>query len=225
MINAEIAERPEVRALATESDQLLARATNYPRIATAPEYEAAGEELKQIKAAQSRVDAVRKAITRPIDEAKAAAMAFFRPFVTKLEAAEIGIKRSMVVYAEQLAAQRREDQRRADEAARRTQERLRERALVAETSGKVEKAAALGAQADAVVAPVIQRQPPKVAGVQTREVWKFVVEDEAKLPREYLVPDESKIRRVVQALKGDARIAGVRVWSEPAIAAGPVSQR
>ena len=69
-----------------------------------------------------------------------------------------------------------------------------------------------------VVAPVVDREAPKVAGIATREVWRFEVTDPALVPREYLVVDESKIGKVVRALKGDAVIAGVRVYSERQLA-------
>ena len=69
-----------------------------------------------------------------------------------------------------------------------------------------------------VVAPVIEREAPKVAGIATREVWRFEVTDPALVPREYLVVDEAKIGKVVRALKGDTAIAGVRVYSERQLA-------
>lgn len=96
--------------------------------------------------------------------------------------------------------------------------------LTQRAESKVEKAdikaAALEQTSAAVVAPIIQRAPPKVAGLTTREVWKFAVEDPAKVPREYLIVDETKIRKVVQALKGDAKIPGVRIYPEKQFASG-----
>lgn len=44
--------------------------------------------------------------------------------------------------------------------------------------------------------------------------WKFEIEDESQIPREYLVPDEVKIRAYVQANKGMASIAGVRIFED-----------
>ena len=53
-----------------------------------------------------------------------------------------------------------------------------------------------------------------------REVCKFEVTDPALVPREYLIDDETKLRKVVGALKGDTIIPGVRVYSEKALANG-----
>jgi hypothetical protein len=120
---------------------------------------------------------------------------------------------------EQAAAQRKAAEEAA--AAGRAAEAQRLAAAAARTEEKAaEKVETFESRAATVVAPVISREPPKVSGVQTREVWKFEVEDATQVPREYLSVDEAKIRKVVGALKGDTQIAGVRVWAEKAIAAG-----
>ena len=135
---------------------------------------------------------------------------------------------------ERLAALQREEERKAREKA----EALRRQAEEAEAAGRAAEAARLAARATAteeksaakvedlqlreamVVAPVIDREPPKVAGVSTREVWKFRVTNAALVPDQYKVVDEARIRKVVQALKADANIPGVEVWSERQMAAG-----
>lgn len=97
-------------------------------------------------------------------------------------------------------------------------------ALAAKAEQKIEraedKAATLDATAAAIVAPIITRAPPKVAGLASREVWKFQITDPAAIPREYLTIDEQKIGRVVRALQAETSIPGVRVYSERQIAAG-----
>lgn len=213
------ADDPEVKQLTAQTDTLLAVGSNYV-VRDADEYRVAGDELQRVKGAQRRLDELRKSMTRPLDAAKKAIMDFFRGPEDKLARAENGIKRAMIGFQQEQERKRAEEQRRADEAARKERERLAAQARAAEASGKVEKAAQLEQRAAGVVAPVISRNPPKVTGVQTREIWRFEVTDPDLVPREYMSVDESKIRRVVGALKGDAKIAGVRVWSEKAIAAG-----
>jgi membrane protein involved in colicin uptake len=135
---------------------------------------------------------------------------------------------------ERLEAQAREAERKAAEKAAAD----RAAAEAAAAAGRAEEAAKLAARAEAteakaaekvealevraatVVAPVVTREPPKVAGVATRETWCFEVTDPTLVPRQYLVVDEARVRKVVQALKGDASIPGVRVWAERRIAAG-----
>lgn len=87
-------------------------------------------------------------------------------------------------------------------------------------SAAAEKSESLQAQAAQVVAPIVQRAPPKVAGLSFREVAQFEIVDKSKLPLEYLMPDESRIGKVVKALKMDAQIPGVRVWMAKQPASG-----
>lgn len=218
-MQAEIAARDDVREVTAETQAIAALAGSF-HVTTVEQYVAAGTELTRIAAAQKRIETVRMAITRPMDAAKKAVLDFFRDPEAKLETAKNTIKRAMIAYDDVQRRAREEDQRRADEAARRERERLAAQALRAAESGKVEKAVQLEQRAQAVVAPIIQREPPRVTGVNYREMWKLEVTDPALVPREYLVVDESKIRKVVGALKGDAQIAGVRVWSEKQIAVG-----
>lgn len=214
----DVASDPQVRELAAQADNLLAVGSNY-RVATTVEYEVAGTELQRVKGAQKALDELKKKITRPIDAAKKAVLELFRSPEDKLSRAESGIKRAMIGFQDEQERFRRAEQLRVDDVARRERERLEAQARKAQESGKVAKAEILEQRAATVVAPIINRTPPKMAGVQTREVWKFEVTDPASVPREYLIVDESKIRRVVGALKGDTNIAGVRVWPEKSIAA------
>lgn len=268
-VDANLATNPAVIELTEQSETLLTVCTAY-KVANPADYEVAGLELRRVKDAQKRLDELRKSMTRPLDVAKKAIIEFFRAPEDKLAKAEAGIKRAMVTYQDEQERLRREEQRKAEEAARRERERLAEQAREAERKARekaeaerraaeearkaAEKAAAEGraeearkaaaaaaaaearaaateakaaerveaieTRAAAVVAPIISREPPKVAGVATREVWKFQVENPALVPREYCVVDEAKIRKVVAALKGDTTIPGVRVYAEKSIAAG-----
>lgn len=86
-----------------------------------------------------------------------------------------------------------------------------------------DRAQDLELQAATTVAPIIQREAPKVTGIATREVWKFEITDPSKINPQFLMPDEKKIGAQVRALKGDAAALigpGVRVYSERQIAAG-----
>lgn len=210
---------PEVKELTAQTDTLLELSTNY--VITAPEhYEAAGTELQRVKGVLKRLTDQRMLFTRPLDASKKAIMDFFRGPEEKLARAENCIKRAMAGYQQEQERLRIEDQRRADEAARKERERLEAQAARAQASGKTEKAEALQQRAATVVAPVVSREAPKISGVKTREVWRFEVVDAGEVPRQFLSVDEQKIRRVVGALKGDCKIHGVRIWSEKAIAAG-----
>jgi len=52
---------------------------------------------------------------------------------------------------------------------------------------------------------------PKVQGSAFTTTYDFEIEDEGKIPREYLIPDLKKIGGVVKALKDHANIPGIKV--------------
>ena len=249
---------PEVRAVTSEIGALESFAQSYA-VTTAIQYERGGEDLKRVKAAQKKLEDTRTSITGPINESLKRVNAFFKAPAERLASIEAVIKAKLVGYADEQERLRREEQRKADEAARKERERIeaqareaarkaaekaaaeRRAAEEAAAAGRAEEAAKLAAKAAAteakaaekteaaeeraaaVVAPVIQREAPKVAGIATREVWKFEITDPSKISPAFLMPDETKIRKQVAALKGDAAGLigpGIRIWSERSLAAG-----
>ena len=66
-------------------------------------------------------------------------------------------------------------------------------------------------EAETLVAPVVSVAPAvpesKLASVVT---WGYEITDPLAIPREYLIPDASKIGAVVRASKGTIKIPGVR---------------
>jgi hypothetical protein len=111
-------------------------------------------------------------------------------------------------------------QRESDaEAARVAEQRRLEAAVKAEEEGASPEAVAEALEQPVVVAPAVVPQvvvpkvePRKVEGAGAMvEQWDFTITDLAALPREYMVPNESSIRQVVKALKGEAHIPGITV--------------
>lgn len=208
---AVIAIQPEVSKLTSFARTLVIR--------TAEGYEQAADYLKTIKGLLGKIEDARTRITKPLLQAQRELNAQAKEAAAPLQLAESQIKRAMIAWQEEQERIRLEEQRKAEEAARKERERLEAQAQKAAAAGKVEKAEALEQRAASVVAPVIQREAPKVAGVRTSEVWRFEIVDEMQLPREFLIPNETAIRQVVLAMKKNTNIPGVRVWSEKSLAA------
>ena len=59
--------------------------------------------------------------------------------------------------------------------------------------------------------------PVTKLATSTVYVWKFEIIDATQIPREFCIPDESKIRKYVQDNKEGAAIPGVRTWQETQI--------
>jgi hypothetical protein len=93
---------------------------------------------------------------------------------------------------------------------------LQKEAKKEERAGNVEVATVLREQAKTLPPPVVPVMPatPKQEGSVVKKSWKFRIDNEAIVPNEYRTVDESKIRKVVNALGDKANIAGVSVWEE-----------
>lgn len=159
-----IESRPEVQALTTQISQLEAVAGR--AVTTAEEYSATAETLRQVKAAQKRLEETRTSLTGPINAALRRLNDFFRAPAERLVNVERSIKRGMVAFDEEQDRIRREKQRQADEEARQARERaereaaaarekaereareLRERAEAEAAAGRQAEAAKLVARAD-----------------------------------------------------------------------------
>ena len=106
-------------------------------------------------------------------------------------------------------ARRLEEEKRrleGEEAARKAREELERKAL--------EEAAAKEAQ---IAPPPPVPEKPKTNGLALRENWTFEIVDESLIPREYLVPDPVKIRKMVQVMKDRTNIPGIRVFNNPIV--------
>jgi len=88
-------------------------------------------------------------------------------------------------------------------------------AAIAATETARQDAAAVNAEPVYVAPVVIPKTTPKLAGGPVyRTIWKFRITDAAKIPRQYLVPDEVKIGQIVRALKRESNIPGIEPYEE-----------
>ena len=182
---------PEERAEIQKPASNAVQAARAFKVVSADAYEAAARQLKHIKAAQKNLAEKKDSLVRPINQALKAVRDLFRGPEAELDEAENLYKRGMIAFSDEQDRLRREEQRKADEAAERERRRLEkeareaeERAAAARAAGDIKKAEKLEAKADvrtdaaaSVVAPVIQREAPRVGGIQTRENWYAVVVD------------------------------------------------
>jgi hypothetical protein len=159
--------------------------------------------------------------TRPLDATKKEIMDLYTPVANACATMVNTLKKAILAFDQEERRKADEAARiarlKAEEEARKERERLAKLAEKQIDSGKVEKAEETIAKMEnvaPVVTPIIMPQIQKQKGESTRKNWKFEIIDEKQIPREYLLVDETKIRKVVQALKGDTNIPGVRVYEE-----------
>lgn len=199
-------ETPEVRDMIYRAQQSHELAKAYV-VDNADMYVMAGDELKEIKARRKAIEDKRVEITKPMDQAKKAAMDFFRLPIDLLDDAEDAIKRAMLTWKSEQDRKEREAREAQAAEARRIQ---------AEAKAKNPD------QPPPVVVmpPVPTVAAPKMAGISTRKIWKFDVTDPAAVPREYLVIDDAKLGAMARATKGTVAVPGVRFYEEETMAAG-----
>lgn len=160
--------------------------------------------LKTIADTKKEVEARRQFFVKPLNDQVKRINELFKGLAAPLLEADTMIRRKVSEYR---AAQA--------EIARKEQERLNK--LAAEQQARLDKKAEKkGVEAPKITAPVVAAPPTKVGNVATRKVWKFEITDAGKVPAEYLVVDETKIRRDVNA--GVREIPGVRIFQDEQIA-------
>jgi hypothetical protein len=174
--------------------------------------------LSQIKMHYKEVEDKRKELKAPIIASGKALDAFFDKPKQTLENAQRIISNAILDYRRRIAEEARKQQEELNRKAEEERQRLEERASKAEEKGKDDKAESLRMKADAVVAPVINAEV-KLENSCIVKTWKYEIIDVDKLPREYMIPDDSKIGKMVRASGGTLKIEGVRIYAEESLRA------
>ena len=137
--------------------------------------------VADVKARYAKLETARKSLADPINAAKNAVQALFKPVLDDLESAERHLKGKMSAYVVAQEQKQRAEQARLDDLARKERERLEKQAAAAAAKGKSEKAETLAAMAAVVTAPVAAPAVAQTKGAHVARSWKFFVEDKAKL--------------------------------------------
>lgn len=149
-------------------------------------------------AAYKEIDARWKEIERPAIEAEA--------HCDRLLAGYFAEQRRLKEEAERAERERIRKQKEEEEAALKA-------ALEAEEKGQPQVAETIlnTAAAAPPSAKISTPEKPKLENVHSRLDYDFEITDPDAIPREYLMPNEMLIRRVVKASKGKVSIPGIKV--------------
>lgn len=210
----------DTNELLVEATMRLQRATALT-VSTAEDLDAASELFNELKSTRDSHERARVLEKEPHLEAGRQVDARWKPILTTLDSAAATITAKINTFKREAQRRADEEQRRLREQQERERQRLAKQAEKAEAKGLTHTADALMREAEtiqpAIVAPAVPRHIP---GIQQVEKWDFVIEDPGQLPRQYLIPDQTAIRRTVQALKGRTEIPGVRVYRDDQIRRG-----
>ena len=166
------------------------------------------EMANQAKKIDAAIERVRKDLVLDPNEYVKAVNGLAKGFQGRLSNIVASLRGKIGAYAQRIEMERRK----AEEAARKAQEELQAKINAEAKAANVEPVQ--------IAAPVVPKQQTMVrteAGSATqRKVWKHEITDEAAVPREYLMIDESKIRQAVK--QGVREIPGVRIFEHTEIA-------
>jgi hypothetical protein len=190
---SEIEKREELQTFTTNA----AKADEYAKklaLKNEADHETAIKGLARIAGERKRGDEMRRFFTDPLNEQTKRINALFKPSLDLLAGAETEIRHKLIAYQAEVA-------KKADAAKAKVMEKVEAGTMKIETAVK---------KIESVKEP--EKTVRTEEGTITyKEVKKVIIEDASKLPREYLVPDEVKIRKV--ALAG-VEIPGVKVVVE-----------
>lgn len=182
----------------------------------------AGRLLMQVKKAIGDIEDARKKVTKPLDDAKKAAMEQARSAQQPYKEAQQAIEGALLGWT---MAERK---RIAEENARAESERaaLENEAQRAAEEGRLDDAAALQMQRDATGTV---EKVHRAAGTQARFTWQAEVTDldllvkavaeNAMLPSNLLTPNQSALNAYARATAGKAKVPGLRFVEKAGLAA------
>lgn len=222
-------QHPTAAALARGADSALALVESF-EVVDDESFALGGEELQAIKRKAATLEDQRKAITKPMDDAKKAVMDLFRGPVDLLTKAEGILKGKLLGYQQEQQRKAAEARRIAEQAAEAERQRLAEEAKKLEAEGRAGEATVQRAIAEMVVAQPVTTvaAAPKVAGLATRTTVEFEVVDKlalvqhiAKHPEllNLVVEDSTRLRAYVRGLGLDCQLPGVKVFEKASLAA------
>lgn len=221
-INVKIDTEKEARKTDVKSLVNIAAAIE---ISNQAEFEASNIVLVDVKKRIKELDEQRKAITKPLDDAKKEVMNLFRDPIDLLERAEKYIKGLMLKYTDKMEREAREEQARlqklADQEAEKEKKKIEAKIERAVASGKENKVEDLTAQLETIVpitAPVIAPAIEKISGVVMKSTWIAEVVNIDEVPREYMEVNLKALNKIAQATKGSIKIAGVKFSETKSIA-------
>jgi hypothetical protein len=207
---------PNQEALEKQTTPLLERANSFV-ISSAEHFDASLVVVQHLDRAISTVSETFDPFCNGLHKMHRMACSLRDKFLVPLQSAKTNLLGRRMHYREEQEALRRVlDAKAALELQRQQKLELEKAAKAAAKSGDKETAEVLREQKESLPLPFISSGPAvaKQEGTYTRERYLFEIADPQQVPREYCMPDEKAIRKVVDGLGPAARIPGVRVWKE-----------
>jgi hypothetical protein len=128
-------------------------------------------------------------------------------------------------FAEQRRKREEAERKRLEEERKRREEeeRMLQEAIELESKGDKEKAEQIinesAEEENNARSEVVIPEKPKLDNIHSRLDYDFEIVDKEAIPRQYMIPDEKLIRRVVKASKGKVNIPGIKIITKDRVVA------
>lgn len=160
-----------------------------------PTFDKAKDKLGEIKEIKKIVNDKKESITKPLNEALKNVRGLFKPIEDKIDIIENYLKTEVLKYNQKLLAEQR---KREDEARK-----------------KIEEEQAKGKSLDEInvdkIAKPLTNITQKVEAIKTRKIKKLKIVNEQIIPRDFLIPNEVKIK---EALLNGIKVDGCEIIEE-----------
>ena len=197
----------DLKALAPEIDAIVARAEKF--VCDSPAALANGDALRgEINSIISRGEALREQYAKPWYRFWKLVQGLFAADLLRLETSKKRVSRLMRDQHDRQEAALLEEARKRDERNRRIQER---QAKAAEKKGTPPPPPPAKTEVS---------MPKSVGGTQFAKSWSFRIQNEAEIPRQYLMVDTAKIRQMVRGGARNPDIPGVDIFEDKQVRGG-----
>ena len=216
----------EIERRLNEAGALTVAQANSIVIQNDAQYAGAAELLKQVKSRANEVKAYWKEPKENASKAHKALCEKEKQMLEPLTQAEGIIKKSMLVYQQEVDRKRRQAEEEARRRAQEEAERLLSEAIKAEQEGKAAEAETAMNLAQTIDAAPVHTNivQPKASGIHTTKRWKARVTDPQKVPAyangiEIRTISMSALDSIARMTKGTCEIPGVEFFEEESLSA------
>jgi len=217
MVTLEIATQPEYQKIEKEGNILQAKADALVIVDDESRTQAA-EELKRVSLRVSQVEQLTESPWRSALNAYEEVQQWRKNLIARFTGPKKTYAAKIGEWDMKIAEKRRKEAELAEAKARALAEEQRRKEIEAAKKAKDKEAVAALKEAPLDIKPASPKTqaPTKVDGVSTRFEWKLdVIFNPNMLPREFLCPDEKKIKDRIKALGGAHGIPGVKAIQVP----------
>lgn len=182
----------------------------------------ATELLAQVKGRAKAIENLRVLIVQPLNDQVKKINNMFKSQLEPLEQIETTVKRAIIVFRQMQAEIQRREQMQAESA---RQDELRileaERLAAAEANAPLEVIQALEEKQEDLALRPVTIEPIKTSvrstsgSMSAKKIWKFRLVNGDEVPREYMMVNETAIRRAIA--DGIHEIPGVEIYQEESI--------